>query len=281
MRVRHLNCGSFYLFGGEPPAASGPGALATGVTHCLLAETGDGLILIDTGFGLSDCVAPTPFMRLMMALGRYAGDPDETAVRQVERLGYRREDVNDIVLTHYHYDHAGGLPDFPQARVHVYRDEYEAIVRPRGLNERLPYRIEHRSHGPLWASHALAGDCWFGLPCTPTVDLGTTQFTLVPLPGHTRGHSGVALRMGDGWLFHCGDAYLFHGEVDPVGPFYQRHHRLQRALFGLNSSLRQVGRHAARLRALARAHGDEVRLFCSHDPWELEMLRVGRDGAGL
>ena len=36
---------------------------------------------------------------------------------------------------------------------------------------------------------------------------------LVPLPGHTLGHTGVALRRGDRWLLHCGDAYFHRDEV--------------------------------------------------------------------
>jgi len=31
---------------------------------------------------------------------------------------------------------------------------------------------------------------------------------LIPLPGHSRGHCGVAVKTGEGWLLHCGDAYL-------------------------------------------------------------------------
>ena len=36
---------------------------------------------------------------------------------------------------------------------------------------------------------------------------------LVPLAGHSRGHTGVAIRTGEGWLLHCGDAYFHHGEI--------------------------------------------------------------------
>ena len=38
---------------------------------------------------------------------------------------------------------------------------------------------------------------------------------LVPLPGHTRGHSAVAVRRpSGGWFLHAGDAYFFHGEKE-------------------------------------------------------------------
>jgi glyoxylase-like metal-dependent hydrolase (beta-lactamase superfamily II) len=33
--------------------------------------------------------------------------------RQIERLGFRREDVRHIVITHFDFDHIGGLVDFP------------------------------------------------------------------------------------------------------------------------------------------------------------------------
>ena len=47
---------------------------------------------------------------------------------------------------------------------------------------------------------------------------------LVPLPGHSRGHTAVAVRAqpatgsGPQWLLHAGDAYFFHGEIDPAHP---------------------------------------------------------------
>ena len=155
MRIHHLNCGTLRLPLGV--ALVGTGGLfsrAPGVIHCLLVETGDGLLLVDTGFGTRDCIAPTPFMRTMMALGGSRRDPEETAARQVERLGYALKDVRHIVLTHFHYDHASGLPDFPQAKVHIFGDEYEALTRPQDVYERLPYRAEHWSHGPDWVVHA-------------------------------------------------------------------------------------------------------------------------------
>jgi glyoxylase-like metal-dependent hydrolase (beta-lactamase superfamily II) len=272
MRIHHLNCGTIHIPGGVAMIGTG-GVLtrARGVTHCVLVETGDGLLLVDSGWGTRDCAAPTPFMRVVIAMSGFGRDPQETAVRQVAQLGYTPSDVRHIALTHFHFDHAGGLADFPRAKVHIYQDEYEAVTQPRDMYERFPYRPEHWAHGPEWVVHALLGDRRFGLPCTPSVDLGTTTFCLVPLPGHTRGHCAVALHLPDtaGWLLHCGDAYTYHGEVDPEHPSHPPYHRLLRPLFNVNRAMRPIGAHAPLLRTLLREHGDELTLTCTHDPHEM------------
>ena len=40
-------------------------------------------------------------------------------------LGIKPEDVTDILLSHMHWDHAGGVDLFPSARVWVQKDEYD------------------------------------------------------------------------------------------------------------------------------------------------------------
>ena len=57
-------------------------------------------------------------------------DPRQTALAQVRRLGFAAADVRHIVLTHLDLDHAGGLSDFPTARVHVLDVEHAAAMRP-------------------------------------------------------------------------------------------------------------------------------------------------------
>jgi glyoxylase-like metal-dependent hydrolase (beta-lactamase superfamily II) len=271
VRVHHLNCGTINVPGGVSIIGTG-GLLrrARGVTHCLLVETGDGLLLVDSGIGVRDCLSPTPLMRAMLAVGGFPCDVGQTAFEQVRRLGFRAEDVRHIALTHFHFDHAGGLPDFPQAQVHVYALEHQAVTEPRDAYERYPYRQEHWAHDPRWVVHGLQDERWFGFERTPWVELGATAFCFVPLTGHTRGHSAVAVG-GDGrCLLHCGDAYTYHGEVDPIAPRLAPYAGSLRHLMDLNKSFRQIGAHSHRLRELAAAHGDEVVLTCSHDPCEFD-----------
>jgi glyoxylase-like metal-dependent hydrolase (beta-lactamase superfamily II) len=271
MRCYHLNCGTISVWGGV--AIIGTGGLFTpahGVIHCILAESDDGLVLIDTGFGTRDFISPTPLNNWFITLSGSPRDQRETAVEQVRRLGYTPDDVKHVVVTHFHFDHVGGLPDFPQASVHIFDEELEGVLHPRDMYERYVYRREHWAHNPRWVTHTLQGDSWFGFDCTPAVDLGSTRFLFVPLRGHTAGHCGVALETPDGWVFHCGDAYGYHKDVDPVNPKKPPHYGIWKLMVLANRAYRAMGRHSPRLRELVREHGDEVTLTCSHDPVEFE-----------
>lgn len=79
------------------------------VCHCLLVETADNLVLIDTGLGLQDVMNPEDRLsRFFLNLIRPEFREEMTAVRQVQRLGLNPADVRHIVLTHLNFDHAGG-----------------------------------------------------------------------------------------------------------------------------------------------------------------------------
>jgi glyoxylase-like metal-dependent hydrolase (beta-lactamase superfamily II) len=246
MRVYHLNCGSMFPYFPRVQA----------IVYCLLVETNDGLLLVDTGFGTKDYAKPTRLMRLFTRSLRTPCDVEETAARQVVELGYEVEDVKHIVLTHLHLDHAGGLPDFPDAEVHTFRPEYEAAMHPRGLIGHA-YISAHWAHGPKWVVHELEGDKWFGFDCVRVKEGLQPEVLLLPLIGHTRGHCGVAVKTSEGWLLHCGDAASpFHPQADPYHPFEGMSNWLVRYL---------IGTHVPRLRDLVREHGDEIKLISGHD----------------
>jgi len=94
--------------------------------------------------------------------------------------------------------------------------------------------------------------------------LGTRdEVLLVPLPGHTRGHCGVAVRRANDWLLHCGDAYFHHAEVEPQFGAAPKGVRFFESLVDVDGAQRRANQ--ARLQELARAAAGDVKLICSHD----------------
>ena len=273
MRIHHLNCGTFCPVGGPLMDGASRGPLGRLVCHCLLVETERGLVLVDTGLGLEDTRRPYPRLsRFYVNLLNIQLDPEETAVRQVQKLGFRPEDVRHIVLTHLDFDHAGGLEDFPQATVHVMTAELDAAERRRrGFVAQRRYRPSQWDDVTRWRRYDSGGEPWYGFSAVRGLEGLPPEILLVPLPGHTWGHAGIAVDAGGHWLLHAGDAYFYRGEMG----------RDRRCTPGLRAyqRLMEVDRRARlanqdRLRRLALDKAGEVRLFCAHDPVEFERLRA-------
>ncbi|MFG1796967.1 MBL fold metallo-hydrolase [Nocardia sp. NPDC049149] len=266
MVVRHLDCATMCPFGGR--ALIGSGGLLKGelVAHCLLIETGDGLVLVDSGIGTGDIAEPSRLGISSTLLVRPALRLEQTALHQIRALGYQPSDVRHLVLTHLDFDHAGGIGDFPDATVHVLADELAAVSNRGTLLQKARFRPQQWAHGPKWQTHQPGSESWFDFTAIPLFD----DIVLVPLIGHTEGHTGVAVRQDDGWLLHCGDAYLHRSELRggrlPVGlAVHQR----------LTDTIRRTRVHnLERLRALRADHGAQVRLFCAHDEQEFAELHT-------
>jgi len=263
MKIHHLNCGTMRLMGGRLLNRSP----ALAVCHCLLVESSDGLVLIDSGVGVSDLEDPSELgpMRYLLNLRR---EPEDAAIRQLRRLGHRAEDVKHIVITHLDLDHAGGLPDFPAAAVHIYGPEHRALTGPKGYRERERYRPSHFAHEPRWVIHdRLSADPWFGLPCIRESEGLPPGIVLVPLTGHTRGHCGVAVERPDGWLLHAGDAY-YHEQQVATPPRCPPGFKLFQYLAHLDR--KAASAQLQRIRDVVQANAGRVEVLCTHDPGEFE-----------
>jgi len=262
--IHHLSCGTLC-----PRGASLLRAPARLVCHCLLIEGADGLVLVDTGFGSDDVRRPRQLGLVFNAvLGPRLNAPD-TAVAQVRALGFDPNDVRHIITTHLDLDHTGGLPDFPDAEVHLIGRELQAAMNP-SWRERPRYVSAHWAHGPRWVEHDAGGERWFGFDGVRILPGSDAEILLIPLHGHTHGHTGVAIRRADDWLLHCGDAYFHHGEIatPPSAP------RAVAAMAAFDEVDRAARRgNVERLGELAARHSEEIELICSHDACYLDAAR--------
>ena len=247
--------------------------------HCLLIEGRDSLILVDTGLGTGDVAHPGRLGAAFNAIVRPRLLMEETALHQVRALGFDPRDVRHIVPTHLDLDHVGGLGDFPQAQVHVFEPELQAAQRRATLHEKNRYIPAQWAHGPAWMPHTVSGDRWMGLEAIQTLPGTGDEVLLVPLIGHTRGHCGVAVKGDGGWLLHCGDAYFHRDEMDVAQPRCPVGLRIFQSLLQMDRASRLANQR--RLRELKRDHGQEVTVFCAHDPVELNLLAASAQRSAM
>ncbi len=265
-KVHHISCGSLCPFGSK--LFTGEGSLlgpSNIVCHCLLVETSDGLVLIDSGFGTEDVRRPRSLGIAFSLMLRPKPKLEDTAIEQVKRLGFEPADVRHIIATHLDLDHAGGLGDFPEASVHLTSREHEVAMAP-PLDQRLRYVSRHWAHGPKWVTHDGGGDDWFGFESVRALPGVDPEIALIPLYGHSRGHTAVAVNEGERWLLHCGDGYFHRGDmqVPPKAPAGIKGFEVM-----VGANRKELRHNQERLRELGQKHGDEVAIFCAHDRHEL------------
>jgi glyoxylase-like metal-dependent hydrolase (beta-lactamase superfamily II) len=174
-----------------------------------------GHVLFDTGYTEAFHAATRPFPERLYAWTtpvRLAAG--ECARTRLQTRGVAPQDIGTVVLSHLHGDHAAGLGDFPDARVALRRDAFEALqeasrwnaVRKGYLRALLPSNLPSRA---CWIEdlpgHVLPRELEaFGAGR----DLfGDGSFLLVDLPGHAPGHVGAFFIDGDrGPTFLLADA---------------------------------------------------------------------------
>lgn len=109
----------------------------------LLIETGNRIILIDTGMGNKQ---PEDFYR------HYYREGHHSIEMALNEAGFSPADVTDVLFTHLHFDHVGGalnrtkegniIPAFPNARYHVSKRQWEWAVNP-NQREKASYLSEN------------------------------------------------------------------------------------------------------------------------------------------
>ena len=218
-------------------------------------EYEDGVIVVDTG-ETARVQAPGyfPGWHPYFKAVRFRVEPEDEIGPQLSRLGIRPADVRQVLLTHLHTDHAGGLAHFEKSRIWASRTDYEiASGRFGWLQGYFPrnwpgwwkpefIRFEDEQVGPFAQSMALTSQ---------------RDVVVIRTPGHTPAHVSVLVHGSPSWFLAGDTSYnqrlLREGKVDGVSP-----------------NMAQALETGKRILALARA--EPLIYLPAHDPGNLERL---------
>ena len=105
--------------------------LCSWAMRCLLVQDGDRLILIDNGIG---------YKQDERFLKHYHLHGDDTLEKSLTNLGFSKDDITDVFLTHLHFDHCGGsierqedgalVPAFKNATFWSNKEHWQWAVEP-------------------------------------------------------------------------------------------------------------------------------------------------------
>jgi glyoxylase-like metal-dependent hydrolase (beta-lactamase superfamily II)/rubredoxin len=176
-----------FAFGGEEGIDKfDPSVKYRGSLQNYLIDTGDEVILVDTGFA-----AGTPEESPDENTPLFTGNDICSYMDAFAALGYKPEQVSKILLTHKHGDHSGELKSFPNAKIYVNEEETGA-VELQGLSNIVPVRF--------------TDGAYYNFPESQKISDGITY---IKAKGHTNGNSIVIVE-NDG-LF-----YMIHGDITYV-----------------------------------------------------------------
>ena len=220
-------------------------------TRCLLVEGEGRRILVDDGVGYK---FPPKLADI------YRVQHEEHALeRSLGALGLGPADVTDVVLTHLHFDHAGGstrregerlAPTFPKARYYVQRRNL-ANARTPNLRERASYMPENFE--PL-VEHGVL-ETWEG-PQEPW-----PRFEVFTAEGHTRGQQLVRVSGPEGTLYYVADLIPMSNHV--------------RIPFVMGYDMAAIETMAEKRTLLERAAREGAWIVLEHDP----LVALGRPEA--
>jgi glyoxylase-like metal-dependent hydrolase (beta-lactamase superfamily II) len=166
-----------------------------------LVQGGDRTFLVDTGYDAEEARARgRPIRR----------DPRDA----LKPFGLDPEQITDVIVTHLHYDHAGGLHLFPNACLHLQVAEMAYATGPCICHDvlRMPFTAAHVCEA---VRRLYAGQVVFHDGDAEIAD----GVSVHRIGGHSRGLQAVRVRTEAGWLVLASDAAHFYENMLARKPF--------------------------------------------------------------
>lgn len=166
-----------------------------------LLRRGDQNILVDTGYDTVEASTRDRPIRL---------DP----VAALAPLGITPHDITQVIVTHLHYDHAGGLHLFPNATLHLQEAEMAFATGPCMCHDtlRMPYTADHICEA---IKRLYSGKVRFYDGDAQIAD----GITVHCIGGHSRGLQAVRVKTQSGWMVLASDAAHFYENLYHRKPF--------------------------------------------------------------
>ena len=154
-----------------------------------------GAILVDTG--LHPSIASDPRHNMGRTAAKYFSlEAGADVPAQLRAKGLDAGEIEYVILTHLHTDHASAISEFPESTFVLSSQEWEAAT-----SARIPiltgYRPQHYDHAFDYCTIDFEGDLVSSYgPFGRTFDLfGDGSVRLAFTPGHSPGHTSVILRL--------------------------------------------------------------------------------------
>ncbi|KKC48265.1 MULTISPECIES: MBL fold metallo-hydrolase [Paenibacillus] len=191
----------------------GRGAIRIPALFACIEHPDAGILLWDTGYA-SRFLTETDKLpaRLYRMTTPVVFRAEESAARQLTARGIAPEQVNGIIVSHFHADHIAGLKDFPNARFYYEAEAYEKVRHLRGISAvrraflpgLLPADFLERSQAIDPRKKVKLPEAY---PFSDAADvLGDGSLLAVPLPGHADGQIGLLLSTEESDHLLCADA---------------------------------------------------------------------------